>query len=680
MNTQYDQSFLLNFDQQKIKTIYARITALSLDELPLETIEGKISSGSINFDGTSSLRRTCSLSLGLDSLDYTFYYWTLKSKFKLEIGIQNYIDKNYPDIIWFKMGIYVITSFSPSQNANGAYTISIQGKDKMCLLNGEIGGALESSIDFGTISQETEEGTWEIVKLKIRQIIRNAVHVYGNEPYHNIIIKDLEDMGLELLEYRYETPMYLYTDDSDSHYLFKNVLLENDEKIYYYKDETDNWVGPHSLKSLPNDCFVQLVNPLTGTKDGKWIYTANEDTAQKYKFAKIEYGDTAGYRTTDLVYPDDLIANVGETIVSVLDKIKAMLVEFEYFYNEDGQFVFQKKASYLKTMWGPNADTEKIIASAENSYAYVFSGNNLIESISNNPKIENIKNDFSIWGSRKSVSGEALPIHMRYAIDLKPVLYVNYEGQEFNTTDYDWRELIYQMGLDYFKHGEKDNFEITIGKLNPKYYPTGYTGYENYYTDLQGFWRFLYNPNPAEEEKENFYLTGENKYWSKTVFEASENLDFWFDFLDTNGSLGEFNVRKIGPRAKPVNDNAIKGIYFKETPSIIFVEDINQEEQINSYKYIQIGKENDYMFSISAQGKSAKDKLDELLNAHSYYAETITINSVPIYYLEPNQRIYLYDEQTKIDGEYIINRISFSLAYNGKMSISASKVAEDITQ
>jgi hypothetical protein len=38
-----------------------------------------------------------------------------------------------------------------------------------------------------------------------------------------------------------------------------------------------------------------------------------------------------------------LIAKVGESVTSVLDKIKNMLVEFEYFYNLDGQFIFQKK-------------------------------------------------------------------------------------------------------------------------------------------------------------------------------------------------------------------------------------------------------------------------------------------------------------------------------------------------
>jgi hypothetical protein len=67
--------------------------------------------------------------------------------------VENSIDPTYPDIIWFKQGIYLITSFSTTHNTN-SFNISIQGKDKMSLLNGEIGGSLESSVDFGKIEEE----------------------------------------------------------------------------------------------------------------------------------------------------------------------------------------------------------------------------------------------------------------------------------------------------------------------------------------------------------------------------------------------------------------------------------------------------------------------------------------------------------------------------------------------
>jgi hypothetical protein len=38
----YDKNFLLELDKQKNKIIYARITALTFDEKPIEFIEGRV--------------------------------------------------------------------------------------------------------------------------------------------------------------------------------------------------------------------------------------------------------------------------------------------------------------------------------------------------------------------------------------------------------------------------------------------------------------------------------------------------------------------------------------------------------------------------------------------------------------------------------------------------------------
>ena len=47
-----------------------------------------------------------------------------------------------------------------------------------------------------------------------------------------------------------------------------------------------------------------------------------------------------GYRVTDLTYTGELITNIGDTLTSVLDKLRDMLGEFEYFYDIEGHFVF----------------------------------------------------------------------------------------------------------------------------------------------------------------------------------------------------------------------------------------------------------------------------------------------------------------------------------------------------
>lgn len=84
------------------------------------------------------------------------------------------------------------------------------------------------------------------------------------------------------------------------------------------------------------------------------------------------------------------------------------------------------------------------------------------------------------------------------------------------------------------------------------------------------------------------------------------------------------------------------------------------------------------MFKISTQGKSAKDRLDELIYNHAYCIESATITSIPIYYLEPNIRVHLYDSETNLSGDYIVSKYTIPLAYNGTMSITATKAAENI--
>jgi hypothetical protein len=66
----------------------------------------------------------------------------------------------------------------------------------------------------------------------------------------------------------------------------------------------------------------------------------NQAEDYNYSVIKFEKDESVGYRKTELTYPGDLIANAGETVTSVLDKIKNMFSTFEYFYDIDGKFIF----------------------------------------------------------------------------------------------------------------------------------------------------------------------------------------------------------------------------------------------------------------------------------------------------------------------------------------------------
>ena len=135
----------------------------------------------------------------------------------------------------------------------------------------------------------------------------------------------------------------------------------------------------------------------------------------------------------------------------------------------------------------------------------------MLTGISKQPTLTNLKNDFSIQGTRKSATGADILIHMRYAIDKKPDKYttISISNDHKGIIEYnkkygtsltgqisktyvssngyldtgsviycDWREVIYQMALDYFKYNQLDDFELLIAAANPIDYPRGRTDYE----------------------------------------------------------------------------------------------------------------------------------------------------------------------------------------------------------
>ena len=725
------------------RVVYARITALNFEERAIEVIVGRIQSGSVNVDGASAVRRTCSLSLMAPSGKISEYLWVYNTKFKLEVGLEQ---EN--GIKWYKQGTYILTSFSVSYSTNNC-TISLQGKDKMCLLNGENGGTLPFEVDFGQYEEIDTDGNIRLIQNPLKDIIREAVHHYGSEAFHNIIINDLDDRGVELQEYRYDTPLYLFRQ--------KDQMLYEQGTLNGKMEVSVNGVTT-TLDSL--EVYDSLIgSDFTEVNQTSTVFTLG---GKEYQAAKIIYGQTMGYIATEMYYNGDLIASAGSSVTSMLDNITKMLGNFEYFYDLDGRFIFQEKKNYINTSWTPLTTTDEgliYLDPMSEKVQYEFINHELFTAFNNNPQINNVKNDFSVWGNKKNSSGSTVKIHMRYAIDEKPWEYnsievsdedleaynkkfgLNTRGQtskkyvvalepnkvyyeayskgliftdgnnditNFNAPVWspdnfsaeaplmaldgewigieklcDWRELIYQMAKDYRKYNHLDDFVLRVADANPGLFPTGRTGYEQYYVDMEGFWRqlYCYNPDEAVPGVEYYPAGHEHEYWNKAVYESPENLLFWFDFLDAHGELSDYAVGKIGSRTKVTSDDKVAAIYYRSTPEIIYETDQSPDDGAqgySGYSRLSVGPAYKGMFSPSTQGKSAKSEIDNLLYNHTYATESVSITSVPIYDLEPNKRIYIYDEASGIDGEYIPTKITIPLAYNGTMNITATRVIDRI--
>ena len=849
-NPLFDLDFLQNLLTKNNRTLYARVTALTQDELPIEYIEGKATAGSVNIDGNSAVRRTCTLTIVAKEVNINDYYWGLKTKFKLEVGIKNDTNSNYEDIIWFRQGLFVITSFSVSYGTNN-YTINISGKDKMCLLNGDLGGALPHITDFGieeTYNKDKNITTYK--SIPIRQIIFEGVQNFGSELASNIIINDIEDAGLDLLEYRGDIPLFLFKEINSD--IFMNMTINKNQPCFYQKN--GQWIET-TISDEENIIYYNLVHIDDVENNPTLVKLSAAEDAGIYVIAKMEYGSIPGYRLTDLTYAGDLIANVGETLTSVLDKIKNMLGNYEYFYNLDGKFVFQKKRNYVQLPWLNNEQSDDAVPANNDAPMWNFRDSQLVTTFQNTPNFANLRNDYSVWGKKKTAAGSELDIHMRYAIDKKPENYYSLlDEKEYSINDgWDWRELIYKMALDYRRFYHDDDFLYNLAQKNPQY-STGKTGYEQYYVDMEGFWRQLYDPNPEVKFKEiesidkvnqNVYIKdgyrhlnpeefnnftykdiyiidqlqeqnwfflvpskyyrgcvlilnntyyyknrqgtysshtikegdtffqkfntesifvkdGDNyislpqytvnqvfqtspktlyvkdkgyskilddtqlinvyfqngawqkelfyykytpygildkdkislepilyyqqyfdygeDYWANAVKENPETLLFWFDFLYADKSeLGKYSTKNVGIRSKAINDNDVKSIYYREIPNVIFQTGNEEFEHKTGYVYIQLQNTMENLFTISSKGKSAKERVEELLYNNGCCTETISITALPIYHLEPNSRIQVYDDKSGINGEYIVNKITIPLTYNGTMNISATKVITELT-
>ena len=174
--------------------------------------------------------------------------------------------------------------------------------------------------------------------------------------------------------------------------------------------------------SFKNGYWNSKITQLTGNK--KTIFF-NQFISSINKIKSYANGEDIGYTLTDFIYPGKLTANAGETVVSVLDKIKNTLGNFEYFYDVHGNFIFQEIKNYLNTSYSSyfldnNTSPNYNYNLVDGKICYDFSDGEIIQSYQNAPQYNKIKNDFIVWGERKSTNGQKYPIRYHLSIDTQP--------------------------------------------------------------------------------------------------------------------------------------------------------------------------------------------------------------------------------------------------------------------
>jgi len=663
-----DTSFLKEFDENRLKEQYVKVTVLTWAEKPLESIEGRVISGTINLDGSSSIRRTCNLTMVADEAENDLTnidnIISINKKVELEIGFLNNTEyyTQYP-MIWFPLGVYVIITPSISHTSSGV-TISLQLKDKMCLLNGECGGTLPASTTFDQYDTVDETGVYVTLYPTIYQIIQEAVNHFGGEQLAKIIISDIDTRVKKVMKWTGSSPLYIITTFDDE----------------------------------GNTQYTATTNGSSLTDDST--------------YTMYEYGSDVGYIYTDFIYTSDLVIDAGGTVCDLLDKIVSYLGNYEYFYDLDGNFVFQEIKNYLNTsqstvILNELTKDDYLVDMSKGKAVYVFDDSNLITSYSNNPQFNMIKNDFIVWGVREDAEGNEYDIRYHLSIDTKPTVgntykvffYEDDDGlikakcpMHYDSTDDfpeqgveevfymdDSTSIIYKWDADALEYAEitVGLEEVTTTDWRTELYLSGSAaeplGIDSnyYYTELKNEWPKLYDVQNGE-----FYADAINYPW---------DIDFFLDFIDTGAAVSEISISNIGRRTKVVVDSDVNCVFEPDIPDLVLlntadenIADLRQECEDKGQDYIQLDSAVYALITGGGTSNSAYEYVRELLYQYTSYNESITLSAIPIYYLEPNTRITVRDPKSGIYGDYMMNSISIPLDVSSAMTVSCTRALERI--
>ena len=669
-----DSVFLKKFDELKLKEQYVKLIVLTFDEMPIQEIQGKVTSGNLTLDGSSGMRRTGNLSMVADEyendLTDTKHLLSINKKVEVLIGFINTTDEYTEyDMIWFPQGTYVIISPNISHNSDGI-NISLTLHDKMALLNGECGGTLPASVTFNEIEDIDEDGNIQVTQPTIYQIIQELVNHFGGEQLGKIIISDIDSKIKKVMKWTGSTPLYLYQEPAA------------DGTIY--------------------NSFSTNYNELAARQ------------AQGHGTIKeFSYGQDIGYILTDFVYPGELVGNAGDTVVTILDQIKNTLGNYEYFYDIDGNFRFQEIKNYLNTSYSTflineiNADNYLVDYTSGKS-VYTFEDANIIQSYSNSPQYQQIKNDFLVWGKRTSIDGNDVPIRYHLAIDSKPTIGNSYKV--FFFTDPDDGITKAKKPVEF---ASKSNFPDK-GETGIYYYAADTGIIYKWATDAKTYEQTpytietikatdyrteLYMAGVASEPfglDSNYYYTELKNEWPKLydmrnqkffegVIDQPSDIDFFLDFIDTPTAISEFSIQNIGRRTTTLVDDSINCIFEPDSPDIVIIEagsedadSMQRECEARKQEYAQVRSEIYAMLLNGGALRSAYDEIKKELYQYTNYNEQISLTTLPIYYLEPNVRITVRDNQSGIYGDYMVKSISLPLDINGTMSLSCTRALERI--
>lgn len=158
--TDYDLS------QLKVRNQRIKVDLLNFNFQTINSLEGKVTDGSISIDATSDIRRTCNITLVVEKSENMIIpggqVW-LDKFIKVYVGTDN--PRNGNKTVWNNMGLFLINNPESVYNAT-TNTITFEGLDLMAKLTGRRNGQLPAV----TTVVPAESKVADVVKQTITQL------------------------------------------------------------------------------------------------------------------------------------------------------------------------------------------------------------------------------------------------------------------------------------------------------------------------------------------------------------------------------------------------------------------------------------------------------------------------------------------------------------------------------
>ena len=194
-----------------------------------------------------------------------------------------------------------------------------------------------------------------------------------------------------------------------------------------------------------------------------------------------------------------------------------------------------------------------------------------------------------------------------------------------------------------------------------------------YYPELKVEWPRIYDVQNG-------------KYYDQ-VIENPSSINYYLDFISVGDpNILQISVNNIGRRSY-VSDNGknTNCVFENWIPDLILIksgeedtEERRGQAEKRGQRFSQVPSSIYNNLRIGGSYYSAYEEIRQTLHEFTNYNESISLQTIPLYFLQPNTRITVNNPNSDISGDYLINSLSFSLNNDGLLTINASKAVEKI--